>query len=244
MWMQDPGSPSPERPFLRHQDASGAGKTSRALKPHPEGKEGLGSELGWNLVQFLFHEFRMVLGRTFKGHSAQLPAIIRDAFTTSACSEPHPALSTFFLVMKKFSLFPLPIQVSIHISLTPRAALPHHEESQLEPQHLPPHLVGFSLSQHSGSSRKSTGQGGSSRADRIPLEMQGQALILRLHGAWLCQGAASQQDPFFSPTAPFSSLRDGGKKQKTPLISTFQRKQKPSHDRGAAQKGFTSKIWE
>lgn len=103
-------------------------------------QEGLASELGWNFVQFL-HEFRMVLGRAFRGHPIQFPTIIRDTFTRSGFSEPHPTLSTFSLVRKEFSLFPLQIQASIHIAPTSRAALPCHEEFKLEPQHLPPHLA-------------------------------------------------------------------------------------------------------
>lgn len=186
-------------------------------------QEGLGSELGWNFM-LLFHELRMVLGRTFKGHPVQFPATIRDTFARSACPEPHPALSTFFLMMEGISLFPLQIQVSIPIG----AALPCHEESKLEPQHLPPHLAGFSLSQHSCSSRKSTRRAGYSRADRIPSEMQRQALIPRLRGAWLRQGAGnsfpagSLLQPHCPSPPPLFQPQGWRKKQESPPYPTFQ----------------------
>lgn len=205
-------------------------------------QEGLASELGWNFVQFL-HEFRMVLGRAFRGHPIQFPAIIRDTFTRSGFSEPHPTLSTFSLVRKEFSIFPLQIQASIHIAPTSRAALPCHRNPSWSPSTFP--LQGFSLSQHSGSSRKSTRRAGSSGADRIPSEMQGQALILRLR---LCQGAGSSfpagslLQPLCPSPPPLFQPQRWREKKEPSLLILFSKEAKPINTREVLS--FISKICE
>lgn len=80
----------------------------------------------------------------------------------------------------------------------PHAMRTTQDQAWLEPNHLSHHLAasfqgGFSLSQQPGFSRKSTRQAGSSGADGFPLEMQGQALILRLCRVGLCQAQAQAQ---------------------------------------------------
>lgn len=68
----DPGSPLSREIF---SEAPGCfwkqGRPVGVLNLIQREQEGLGSELGWNFVQFLLREFRMVLGRTFKGHPVQ-----------------------------------------------------------------------------------------------------------------------------------------------------------------------------
>lgn len=200
-------------------------------------------------MQFLFHEFRMILGSAFKGHPVQFPAIIRDTFTRSGCSAPHPALSTFFLVMRKeFSLFPLQIQVSIHIAPASRAALPCHEESKLEPHHLPPHLArifpvpAFWLQQEKYQAswllRSRQNSVGSARTSTNP-----EAPALPRSREQLPSRIPSPA-PLSLSTTSFPAPGMEGKAGTPPLISCFPRKQNPSHNRSVALKSFTSKIWE
>lgn len=143
--------------------------------------------------------------------------------------------------MKEFSFFPLQIQVSIHIAPTSRAALPCHEESKLELQHLPPHLArifpvpAFRLQQEKyQASRLLRSRQNSVGNARTSINPEASALP---RSREQLPSRIPSPAPLSLSTTPFPASGIEGKAGISPLIQ-FSKEAKPISQRGCCPEEF------